>query len=110
MSANLKTFVGKVAQQAAAEALVRETAMRRNNALLAGGLVLFGGCAGNIFFCVLSTLMPTSYHTCSFCALGASRFVYWRTFSTLTNDDFSDVDVQEVRHRLDQRAIDQAKK
>jgi hypothetical protein len=29
--------------------------------------------------------------------------MYYKTFTALTQDDFSEVDVQEVRHRLDQR-------
>jgi hypothetical protein len=39
----LNKFVGKVAQQAAAEAAAKEAQLQRKNILLAGGLVAFGG-------------------------------------------------------------------
>ena len=41
----LNKFVGKVAQQAAAEAVAKEAQLQRKNILLAGGLVAFGGYA-----------------------------------------------------------------
>jgi Ca2+-dependent lipid-binding protein len=95
MATKLSKFVGKVAEQAAAEAVAKQAATRRNNALLATGLCGFIGYAFThqrfFFFLVLMAF------SCS--------FVYYRTVTALVRDDFSEVDIEEVRHRLDQRAL-----
>jgi hypothetical protein len=63
----LNKFVGKVAQQAAAEAVAKEAQLQRKNILLAGGLVAFGGYVGSLCVRLLLTIAPTTIAADVFC-------------------------------------------